>query len=201
MSEETPVPATEPNANRRELVERLGTELRALRKERQLTLEALGKRAGVSIGLLSQIERGNGNPSFNTLADLAHALEVPIGRLLHNSDIPSPVVRAGERRTLDLHERESQAVHHLLTPSLRGPLEALWVEVPPGSDAIDGPFVHEGVEFGIILQGTHEVTVGNQVYVLEAGDSITFQSTVPHSYRNVGDDRVVAVWVVTPPTF
>jgi transcriptional regulator with XRE-family HTH domain len=189
------------NANKRELVERLGTELRALRKERKLTLEGLGKRAGVSIGLLSQIERGHGNPSFNTLADLAHALEVPIGRLLHNSDLQSPVVRAGERRTLDLHEPDSQAVHQLLTPSLRGPLEALWVEVPPGHDTSETPYVHEGVEFGLVLQGTHEVTVDGQVHVLEAGDSITFQSTLPHSYRNIGDERVIAVWVVTPPTF
>ena len=189
------------SASRRDLVAGLGNELRNLRKDRNLTLDGLSKRSGVSVGLLSQIERGNGNPSFNTLADIAHALEVPIGRLLHQSDLQSPVVRAGERRTLDLHEAGSDATHQLLTPSLRGPLEALWIEVPPGHDTSGTPFVHEGQEFGLVLQGTHEVTVGGQVYVLEAGDSITFESTLPHSYRNIGDEQVIAVWVVTPPTF
>ncbi|THI96963.1 cupin domain-containing protein [Nocardioides sp.] len=180
---------------------RLGSELRSLRKDRSLTLGELSKRSGVSVGLLSQIERGNGNPAFNTLADIAHALEVPIGRLLHQADLQSPVVRASERRTLDLHEAGSEAKHQLLTPSLRGPLEALWIEVPPGHDTSETPFVHEGQEFGLVLQGTHEVTVDGQVYVLEAGDSITFESSLPHSYRNIGDEQVIAVWVVTPPTF
>ncbi len=60
----------------------MGVRLRALRKERKLTTERLAETAGVSAGLISQIERGHGNPSFATLVQLAHGLQLPIGQLL-----------------------------------------------------------------------------------------------------------------------
>src|SRR5689334_3947390 len=85
------------------LMATVGIQLRALRKMRGLTLESLGARSSVSTGLISQIERGRGNPSFNTLVQMAHALDVPIGRLFHTADDTSPLVRAKERRSLDVH--------------------------------------------------------------------------------------------------
>jgi transcriptional regulator with XRE-family HTH domain len=180
----------------------VGLELRRLRKTRSLTLEELGRRASVSVGLISQIERGRGNPSFNTLVQLAHALAVPIGRLFHTADESSPVVRASERRTLDMPTPVGvDALHQLLTPTLRNALEALWIEAPPGYDTSDTPFTHPGEEFGLVLSGHHEVTVDGVAHQLGPGDSITYPSTSPHSYRNSGSEVVKAIWVITPPTF
>ena len=180
----------------------VGSQVHVLRKMRNLTLEETGRRSGLSTGLLSQIERGRANPSFNTLAQLAHVLDVPIGRLFQFADekVP-PVVRANERRSLDFHERQDDASHYLLTPNLVGSLEAVWVEAPPDYDTSETPFAHPGEEFGIVLEGRHEVYLDGTCYELGPSDSITYSSTIPHWYRNPGPGVVKAIWVITPPSF
>jgi len=180
----------------------VGSQVRVLRKMHGLTLEETGQRSGISTGLLSQIERGRANPSFNTLAQLAHALDVPIGRLFHYAEQkPPPVVRAKERRSLDFHERKDDASHSLLTPSLEGALEVVWVEAPPGYDTSQTPFAHPGEEFGIVLEGQHEIYLDGVCYQLGPGDSITYSSTIPHWYHNPGPAVMKAIWVITPPSF
>lgn len=179
----------------------VGAQLRSLRKLRSFTLETLSERSGVSIGLISQIERGRGNPSFNTLVQMAHALDVPIGRLFHTADDTSPLVRADERRSLDVHGPSGDAIHELMSPDLNGSLEAVWVEAPPGYDTSETPFTHPGEEFGLVLEGRHEVYLDGTCYPLGPGDSITYPSTTPHWYRNPGPETVKAIWVITPPTF
>jgi mannose-6-phosphate isomerase-like protein (cupin superfamily) len=77
----------------------------------------------------------------------------------------------------------------------------VWVESAPGSSTEDSPFVHEGEECGLLLQGTLEVHIGDKLFVLHAGDSITFDSTIPHWYFNPGPERVLSVWAITPPSF
>lgn len=187
--------------NTEALMGTVGRQLRTLRKMRNLTLEELGRRSEVSTGLISQIERGRGNPSFNTLVQLAHALEVPIGRLFHTAEETSPVVRIHERRILDVHASGDDALHALMSPGLDGALEALWIEAPPGYDTSATPFAHPGEEFGLVLEGRHAVFLDGVRHDLGPGDSITYPSTTPHWYRNIGREPVKAIWVITPPTF
>lgn len=190
----------------------LGAQLRSLRKSRELTLEQLAARSGVSAGLLSQVERGQGNPSFNTLVQVAHALSVPVASLFRTEATGSPVVRRADRRRIDIHAADAlgagaggaaaePTVTELLTPSLAGALEVLIIEVPPGYSTEATPFTHEGEEFGLILEGRHEVHLADATYTLEPGDSITYSSRLPHWYRNPGDEPVRSLWVITPPTF
>lgn len=185
------------------LMATVGSELRALRLLRGLTVEELARRSAVSAGLISQTERGRGNPSFNTIAQLAHALQVPIGRLFHTTHSVSPVVRADQRRALDLHSADPgmDALHELLTPGLDGTLEAVWIVAPVGYDTSSTPFSHAGEEFGLIIEGRHQVFLDGVCHELDAGDSITYSSTIPHWYRNAGDVPCKAVWVITPPSF
>lgn len=188
--------------NTEALMGTVGKQLRSLRKMRGLTLEELSRRSEVSMGLISQIERGRGNPSFNTLVQMAHALDVPIGRLFYTAEDASLVVRADERRILDVHgSAGSEATHALMSPGLNGALEAIWVEAPPGYDTSKTPFSHPGEEFGVVLEGRHEVFVGGVQHILGPGDSITYPSATPHWYRNSGDELVKAIWIITPPTF
>lgn len=182
----------------------IGSQIRALRQANGLTLEDLATRSGVSVGLLSQVERGIGNPAFNSLARIAHALNTPIAELVHTGPDHSPVVRRGERRRLDIHPSSDsglEAVHELLTPSLDQRLEVIEIKAPPGYTTENEPFSHAGEEFGIVIEGRHEVNVGGTAYLLEPGDSISYMSSIPHWYRNPGPDPVTAIWVITPPTF
>jgi transcriptional regulator with XRE-family HTH domain len=188
--------------NTEALMATVGQHVHLLRKARHLTLEELGRQSKVSTGLISQIERGRGNPSFNTLVQVAHALDVPVARLLHTAEENSPVVRANERRVLDIHNSGGiDALHELLTPGLDRALEAIWVEAPPGYDTSDTPFSHPGEEFGLVLEGRHEVWIAGTRHELGPGDSVAYSSTLPHWYRNRGPEPVKAVWVITPPTF
>lgn len=182
----------------------VGAQVRALRKDKKLTLTQLADAAGLSPAIVSQIERGLANPSFTTLAQLAHALDMPVGRFfLGHDESKSPVVRKSDRRNLIGVSRESQgeSAYELLTPDLNGALEAHWVVSPPGHDTSDTPFRHGGEEFGIILSGKKDVYLDGECHTLEAGDSITFDSTVPHWFTNHYEETCVAIWVNTPPTW
>ncbi len=179
----------------------VGNEIRRLRKLRGRTLEQLASGAGVSAGLLSQVERGQGNPSFNTLVQVAHALGIPVARLMAGEQLSSPVVRRTERRRLNLGANDHLVLMELLTSRLDSALEAIRIVAEPGYSTEDTPFVHDGEEFGIVLEGTHAVNVGGAHYVLQAGDSISYSSTIPHWYENPGDVTSVSLWVVTPPSF
>lgn len=197
-----PIEALPGRAPTEALMATVGIQLRALRKMRGLTLEGLSARSNVSTGLISQIERGRGNPSFNTLVQMAHALDVPIGRLFHTADDTSPLVRANERRSLDVHGGPNvDAVHELMSPDLNGALEVVWIEAPPGYDTSETPFSHPGEECGVVLQGRHDVYLDGVRHELGPGDSITYPSTTPHWYRNPGPETVKAIWIITPPTF
>ncbi len=180
-----------------------GAMIRRFRKEQGLTVERLGEAAGLSAGIISQIERGKGNPSFATLVQLAHGLGIPVGRLFESEENRSPVVRRAERRRLNGHGlgNDDGSVFDLLTPDLTGALEVTWVETPPGHDTSATPFCHHGEEFGLVLSGEKDVYLDGERHHLAAGDSIRYASTIPHWYVNAGDSTCVAVWVITPPTW
>lgn len=181
-----------------------GNQVHSLRKEKGLTIVQLAEVAGLSPAIVSQIERGRANPSFTTLAQLAHALEIPVGRFfIGQAEAKSPVVRKVDRRNLKGITRKSvgEAVYELLTPDLNGVLEAHWIVSPAGHDTSDTPFRHGGEEFGIILSGRKDVYLDGECHSLEAGDSITYASTIPHWYINRYEETCVALWVNTPPTW
>lgn len=182
----------------------VGSQVRSIRKEAGLTLEQLSEHSGLSTGIVSQIERGLANPSFATLAQLAHGLGIPVGRLFQVSDQRrSPVVRRSERRALGGHGigADDGSRYELLTPDLNGALEATWVETPPGYDTSATPFRHQGEEFGLVISGRKDVYLDGQRHELHAGDSIRYLSTIPHWYANPGDEVCQAIWVSTPPTW
>lgn len=166
-----------------------------------MTVERLGRDAGVSTGLISQLERGRGNPSFLTLQRLAEALELPFGHFMQGPQSQGGmVVRASQRKRL-IRPHPTEIVHELLTPDLRRSLEMLRTSVPPGWSNEDQPFHHKGEECVHVLSGTLQVTVGSSSWNLAEGDSITYDSGTPHWYANHTDTPVIIIGAVTPPSF
>ncbi|MCS5497883.1 cupin domain-containing protein [Cnuibacter physcomitrellae] len=182
----------------------VGSQVKNLRKERGLTLAALSETTGLSPAIVSQIERGLANPSFSTLVQIAHGLDIPVGRFFATNEVPpSPVVRKHERQNFTRVSREAvgDAVYEQLTPDLNGALEAHWVVSPPGHDTSATPFRHIGEELGIILSGKQDVYLDGVRYTVEAGDSIRYSSELPHWYVNAYDEDCVSIWVSTPPSW
>jgi len=181
----------------------LGATLQRLREQRDLTLEQLAERCGVSAATLSLVERGQGNPSFATLLKLATGLKVPVATFFQSDTIPEGiVVRARHRKRLVVGKNEGRH-YELLSPDVTGAIEMLWVELEPGVWTEDEKVSHEGEECLVVLEGRLEAHIGaaEHPHVLEAGDSIYVHSEIPHSYRSSDTLRTVLVIAITPPSF
>ncbi len=183
--------------------EELGFRIAELRHAKGITIASLAEAAELSTGLVSQIERGNGNPSYLTMLKLAQALEVPISHFFVTKDRSASgrVVRA-DARSQHLNF-EGDISFEVLTPDLRGKLAMVWGTAAPGWTNEGAPYQHEGdgEESLLVLSGSLGVNVGDESYVLHAGDTITFASAEPHWYATVGEENVVLVQAIAPPKF
>lgn len=180
---------------------RLGQRIRAAREGR-FTVQELAQKSELSVGLLSNIERGKGNPSFKTLRRLAEALDLQIGALVEAATVDpdrAMVVRRGERTRIQIGS--SGPSYELLTPNLRGQLEVLETTIPPGFDNHTHPFTHAGEECIVVQSGRVTIEVDGLRFDLEPGDTITYDATKPHWWHNETNDQVVIIGIVTPPSF
>jgi transcriptional regulator with XRE-family HTH domain len=180
----------------------IGLEIRDLRRARQMTIKDLAIATSLSIGHLSEIERGLASPSVQALHDIAEALGMNISWFFHNAEGTEVerdiVVRASNRRTLNF---SSGITDELLSVNLRGQLELLLSRFAPGSTSGAKPYTHRGEEAGIVIQGSLELWVEDRKFLLNEGDSFSFESTRPHKYSNPGDTEAVVIWSITPPSY
>lgn len=177
----------------------VGALVRRLRDDARLSLARLAAAAALSPGLLSQIERGMGNPSFTTLIKLAHALDVPVGRFFVSEQRAGAVVRAGEHPRLLL--AEENLVYELITPHMNGRLGMIRARIAAGWSNEAAPFLHEGEECVLVTRGELWVTVAGDQYVLSEGDSLTYDAGLAHWYRNPTEWDAELIGANTPPSF
>ena len=192
-----------------ENISSLGAKIRQYRKSRRLTLTELAEQCNISPSFLSQIERDQANPSVATLHIIAEVFGLPLaaffeGPAQNNNYAPAAetaarVVRANQRKILIYPG--SGIRNELLSPDLKRDIQMMRVVIPPGADTGDIPLVHEGEECGFVLQGQVEIWVGDEYHVLGPGDAIYQSSTIPHRSRNIGDDDVIIITAITPPSF
>ncbi|WP_350333545.1 cupin domain-containing protein [Coralliovum pocilloporae] len=185
----------------------LGDDMRQLRKARGLTLTDLSDLCGKSVSFLSKIERDLANPSLTALQEIAAALNVSTGWFFQN-ERPVPeeerafVVRADNRRRLTYAPASSTDFwgfeDYLLSANLDGDLVMAMSRYAPGSSTGDDLYTHKGEEAGFVLSGTFELTLGEQVFLLNAGDSFSFPSTTPHRFHNPGTVETIIIWANTP---
>jgi transcriptional regulator with XRE-family HTH domain len=186
----------------------LSRRLRAERERAGLTLRALAARLDISPSALSQIETGRTRPSVGSLNAITTELGVSLDSLFEPADgsgevrsarrggereSAGPVQRADSRKTLDL---ESGVRWERLTASPDPDIDFLYVNYQPGGASSSGLMRHSGREYGLVLEGELTVTVGFDEYLLAAGDSICFDSTVPHRLANNGETPALGVWFV-----
>jgi transcriptional regulator with XRE-family HTH domain len=177
----------------------IGTRIRTIRTMRGLSSAELAKAAGVSRGLISQIELDRANPSIDTLRRVAAALESPIAAFFDDGPVNGIVVRSAERRTMRIPA--SGLTYQLLTPDLNRQIEFILIELEPGQGGTRHAYGHPGEESALVLEGQLHVWIGEEEHVLEAGDSISFNSGIPHRIANLARKRTVLVSAITPPSF
>src|SRR5262245_29915068 len=173
---------------------RVGRRLRALRLERGLSLAELAARAGISIGALSQIERGKSSLRVRVIWPLAAALDIePSALITGDNDTVNDLycVRASSRRSIPV--KSEGVAKELLSPPAAA-LTGMLVTVEPDGGTTDS-YSHPGHEFGFVLSGEVELTVDSSRYVLKAGDSFAFKNTLPPAVRNAGAEPCQILWV------
>jgi transcriptional regulator with XRE-family HTH domain len=172
--------------------------IRELRQQKGLTLNQLASLTGMSVGMISQVERGITDPSLETLRRISDAFGVPLFDLFRE-DQPEPVtvIRKDARRQVS--SPQGQIVWSQVSRT-GGKLEVLEAAIKPGAASSSERRSHASEECVLVLSGRLRVEVGKDAYDLEAGDSCHFASTIPH--RFVNPHRAVARYIVavTPPS-
>lgn len=179
---------------------KLGPLLRAIRNSRHLTIKEVAAKAGVSSSLLSQIERNRISPSLDTLLQLLEVYGVPPNKFFKDYETMTRVeiVKPDQRR---IYERKGFKYETLCGESQsKGShsFNAFFLELAPGQKRGDTEDGHLGRELGIVIAGSAQLIYGGETYYIQAGDTLSFFSQIPHVIRNTGKDMFQAYWIVTP---
>jgi transcriptional regulator with XRE-family HTH domain len=178
----------------------VGQRIRDLRRTRAMSLEAVAARTELSIGFLSQIERGLSSPSLRVLATLADVLGVGIAGLFgakeNDAAAPDSIVTR-ERQRAELNLWRTGISKQLLSPAgSEGRLNLFLVHMEPGGSTGDELYTHDGEEAGLVIEGEMKLTVDTESWTLKHGDSFRFASRRPHRFSNPsGDSKAVVLWV------
>lgn len=181
---------------------RIGTKIKALRRERGITLQTMAAEIGFSPALISQIENHNVSPPIATLARIARYFEVTMASFFDEAagEADYEVVRAAERKRVrrvinPLGTDHGYTYEALCSHGGRREMEPFLLTVEPGLRDEESLYSHEGQEFLFVLEGKVLMLLGGDRVELGAGDSLYFNSSLKHRMLNPGSrpSRVLAV--------
>jgi transcriptional regulator with XRE-family HTH domain len=181
-------------------VQPIARNLRRWRMTREMTLSALAEQAGVAKSTVSLIERGQGNPSIDTVWALAAALGVPFASLFHDEPPTDDVtvVRADDESLIAVDhaglDTDGLVIRHLLTRTGGALIEIYTLELEEGAVRHANAHVNGLFEHLTIAAGTVEISTDSFTEVVSQGDLISFRADRPHTYRVIkGPVRFVSV--------
>lgn len=172
----------------------LGNRLRALRTRQGLSVREVARRADVTASFLSQVERNNALPSIQTLRRLSEVLGISMSEALGQSTPQVELTRVDERPQIILPSRRMQA--ELLVGATGWPFEILFVRLAPGMSSAPEPASHDAKEAVVVLTGRAKFESGTRVEHLLVGDSVAYDSRVPHRFTNDGDVELTFIDVI-----
>ncbi|MFZ4757892.1 MAG: helix-turn-helix domain-containing protein [Burkholderiaceae bacterium] len=183
----------------------LGQRVREFRQRNRLTIADIAHLAELSPGMLSKIENGQATASLDSLVRIANALGVAVGALFKGYGAPggsARLVKAGEGMEVVRRGTAKGHTYHLLSYD-QGPrkrFEPFLISMDDASEVFP-TFEHDGTEFIHMLVGRLEYRHGDATYLLEPGDSLTFDGTVPHGPERILEVpiRFLTVIVYDPP--
>jgi len=171
----------------------VGQRIRELRDKQGLSLRALAERCGLSINAISRIERGENSPTVASLHLIARALNVPITELFRTTGNRTTVFVKRDSRMRS--QRSGMDIESLGVGLHNQQLEPFLVTLQPGTAANSEPITHSGQEFVYCVEGQIEYQIGNDVYILSPGDSLLFEASQMHVFRNTSDRSALILMV------
>jgi len=184
--------------------EGIGQKLRRRRKVKRLSLKELAEKAGLSIGLLSQIERGVSTPSLRSLNQVCQALEMPMAWLFDRDgsmQVAEPsVVRLEQRRRMDLGS--GGMIKEILSPDSVSEIQLMRFVIHSGGKSGESPAQHPtGAKCGTVLAGRLGLEINGQVHIINQHDSFAFRANAQYRFWAVGDADCEVIWAVTPALY
>ncbi len=184
----------------------LGEKVRVIRESRSMSIGQLADRADLDAEHVSQIESGALIPSLSPLIRIARALGVRLGTFLDDQEHVGPVIcRAGAHEAVMRFSGRERPVRSdldffsLAANKTGRHMEPFLIEIHPASAQEARPSTHEGEEFVYVLSGEVEIEYGKEVYRLKPGDSIYYDSIVPHHVHSAGNAEARVVGIVYAP--
>lgn len=169
-----------------ELGQIIGKNLNELRTERNLTLGQLSKISGISKAMLSDIEKGNGNPTINTIWKIANGLNVPYTRLMEHIEKEATVIRRSEP-TVQTGETDHYRIYCYFTNTPVRNFELFYVELDANASNATIGHSEKAQEYIYIIQGELVLHTELGDHTLQAGDALAFDSSIDHTYLNKQD--------------
>jgi len=162
-----------------------------------MTLQELSSKTGLSVGYLSQVERGLADCSVSVLRRIASGLEVHVLNFFDRDFGEQMVVRKNERKVFG--KKNNDVVYELLTPDTQRKMQVTLVEFPPRYKEENVSLKHDSEEWIMVVSGKIKFGLGDTEHVLEKGDAIYFSGIDGYHMENPTDEKCQLIGVITPP--
>jgi transcriptional regulator with XRE-family HTH domain len=178
--------------------EGVGGRLKDLRRTRGLTLAQLAEQTNLSIGSLSQVERGLVSPTIRTIYSVSTALGVSPAWIIDPDSAKGQdpdgayIVRSTRRKPFF---NRNGVIKHLATPEIEARYTGFIVTIEPNGSSGDEQYTHAGEEIGLILSGSLVLEIGDKTFRVNQGDSFAFPSSLSHRFYNDTSMDAVVFWV------
>ncbi len=181
----------------------VGSTLRRRRQIRGLSLKQVADTSGISVGMLSQVERGLAAPSIKTLRAICAAMDMPVNWLFQANGGPESqaaeyIVPRDARRSLSY--QDGLILKELLTPDTQPEIQMIRFVLKPGASSGEAYNNSQGGKCGIVLAGTLGLELNGVGFVVQTGDSFAFPATDMVRFWAIGDENCEVIWVVAPAT-
>lgn len=175
----------------------LGTKIKRLRLQNNLTQEELADRCELTKGYISQLENELTSPSITTLEDILNALGTTFADFFKDEKEEKVVFTEAEfiEKVADMHK-----IEWLVPNAQKNEMEPIRVTVEPHT-TLEEDVPHEGEEFGYVISGRVWLHIGQAAYCVKKGEVFYFTSDKPHRLENRTNEKAVVLWVASPPTF
>ena len=187
-----------------DILVQITNKLKDIRKEKNITLQELAEAAGVTKGMLSQVENNRTIPSMAVFFNIIKSLKVDVNDFFHdfNKELGTKVFFKKKDKYQYFEKENSVGFHYhrILSTSVDGyHLDFVLLTLQPGAKR--EMVQTDAHEFKYILSGKVEYTISGEVYLMEEGDSIFFDATEPHNPKNMGDSDAIllAVYIFNSP--
>ena len=179
----------------------VGITIKNIRKSKKLLLKDVALKCGISSSMLSQIEKGNANPSLNTIKSIAQVLEVPLFKFFmdwEQEKYEFHLLKKDDRKIISTE----YVTYELLSPDVETNIECMQMTlIGKNAETSVKPMAHKGEEIAVLLNGKVKLTIGKFSIVLSSGDSIHIPSMAPHKWTNLHTEKSVVIFSVSPPEF